>query len=156
MRLAAVAAAAALAGLPQTGKLVPGTSLAGIRIGQIPAQVRRTLGTSYGLCLHCRITTWYYNVKPFDQHGLGVEFTRGRVSAVYTLDEPTGWLGPHNLALGEAEGQVTTSAGPLVILNCSGYDAWVADGKHARTVYYLLNGTLWGFGLVRPHANPCR
>ncbi len=156
MRLAAVAAVALVAGLPQTGRLVPDRSLAGIRIGETQQQVTATLGRSYGVCLHCARTTWYYNVKPFDQHGLGIEFTRGLVSAVYTIFEPSGWLGPRNLALGETQGQVTTSAGPLVVLDCAGYAAWVADGKRARTVYYLLNGTLWGFGLVRPHANPCR
>jgi hypothetical protein len=156
MRLAAVAATALVAALPTTGKLVPGRSLAGVRLGETPRQVTATLGRSYGVCLHCRRTTRYYNAKPFDQHGLGVEFTRGRVTAVYTIFQPAGWLGPHNLTLGETEGQVTTAAGPLVVLNCTGYDAWVADGKRARTVYYLLNGTLWGFGLVRPRADPCR
>lgn len=156
MRLATAAAAALLAGLPQTGKLIPDRSLAGVRLGETPQQVRKTLGTSYGVCRHCARPTWYYNVKPFDQHGLGVEFTRARVSAVYTIDQPSGWLGPHNLALGELEGQVTSAAGPLVVLKCAGYDAWIADGKTARTVYYLLNGALWGFGLVRPHATPCR
>jgi hypothetical protein len=25
-----------------------------------------------------------------------------------------------------------------------------------RTVYYLLNGLLWGFGLMRANADPCR
>src|SRR5947199_6185320 len=104
MRLAAIAAAVllacpgALAALPQTGRLVPGRSLAGVRIGQTQSQVRARLGSSYGVCMHCTHATWYFNLKPFDQHGLGIEFTGGRVSAVYTLGQPTGWLGPHNLA----------------------------------------------------------
>jgi hypothetical protein len=162
MRLAAIAVAAlalspaALAALPPTGKLVPGRSLAGIRLGDTQQQVRRALGSSYGVCTGCARSTWYFNAKPFDQHGLGVEFTRSRVSAVYTIAQPTGWIGPHNLVLGEVESQVTSSAGPLVVLTCTGYDAWVADRGAARTVYYLFNGSLWGFGLVRAHADPCR
>ena len=37
------------------------------------------------------MTTWYFNYRPFDQHGLAVELTDGRVSAVYTLWQPAGW-----------------------------------------------------------------
>jgi hypothetical protein len=32
----------------------------------------------------------------------------------------------------------------------------VADGKRARSVYYVVQGKLWGFGLLRVHADPCR
>jgi hypothetical protein len=39
---------------------------------------------------------------------------------------------------------------------CSGYDARVSDDDHARTVYYVVGGKLWGFGLLQPRANPCR
>jgi|GEM_PF-1155335 len=162
MRIALAAAAAcvlastAAAALPRTGTLVAGRSLAGVRLGATEAQVRALLGDSYGVCRGCVRPTWYYNLQPFDTHGLGVEFTRGRVSAVYTIMEPPGWLGPKNIVLGGNSGEVTTAAGPLVVVTCPGYDAWVADGKHARTVYYILNDILWGFGLMRPHADPCR
>ena len=162
MRAALVAAAAlllaspALAALPQTGTLVPGRSLAGVRLGETPRQVRALLGGSYGLCRGCARTTWYYNLQPFDAHGLGVEFTRGRVSAVYTIMQPPGWIGPRNLVLGAAEGEVTTAVGALVVVTCPGYSAWVADTKSARTAYYLVNSILWGFGLMRPRADPCR
>ena len=39
---------------------------------------------------------------------------------------------------------------------CSGYDARVADTGGARSVYYVAEGRLWGFGLLPAHANPCR
>jgi hypothetical protein len=162
VRLALLAVAAlalaptALAGLPQTGTLVPGRSLAGVRLGETPRQVRTTLGASYGVCTKCARTTWYYNLQPFDSHGLAVEFTRGRVSAVYTIMQPPGWLGPRNLVLGAASGEVTTAAGPLVVATCPGYAAWEQDRHGVRTVYYLLNDLLWGFGLMRANADPCR
>jgi len=41
-------------------------------------------------------------------------------------------------------------------VTCAGYDAWVNDLKTVRTAYYVLNGNLWGFGLLRANANPCR
>lgn len=162
MRLAAVVTLAlllcppALAGLPRTGKLVPGRSLAGIRLGETSRQVDAALGRSHGVCTNCTPTTWYFTVKPFDQHGLGVEFTHGRVSAVYTIWEPAGWRGPHGLVLGDSETQLTAAAAPLLKVICTGYDAWISDEPTARTVYYVLSGDLWGFGLVRPNASPCR
>lgn len=162
MRIAAIAAAAlvlapaALAGLPSAGKLVPGHSLGGIRIGWTQLQVTRALGRSHGVCSGCAVPTWYFNVRAFDQHGLGVEFTRARVSAVYTIWQPDGWTGPKGLALGAPQAQVDATAGALFQVTCTGYDAWVNDRKGVRTVYYILNGSLWGFGLMRADANPCR
>jgi hypothetical protein len=162
MRLIAIAAAAlvlapaAAAGLPAAGKLVPGRSLAGIRIDETQRGVTAVLGRSHGVCSDCAVATWYFNVRPFDQHGLAVELTDGRVSAVYTIWQPDGWTGPKGLALGAPQAEVDASAGALFQVTCTGYEAWVSDRKTVRTVYYILNGSLWGFGLVRAHANPCR
>ena len=118
--------------------------------------MRAALGHSYGVCSACATTTWYFTYKRFDQHGLAIELTRGHVSAVYTLWQPSGWHAAAGLRLGVVEGQLTTSTGPLVSVACSGYDARVADGTRARSVYYVAQGKLWGFGLMRTHANPCR
>ncbi|HEX6789164.1 MAG TPA: hypothetical protein VF091_07980 [Gaiellaceae bacterium] len=162
MRLAAIVAAAlvlspaALAGLPNPGKLVAGRSLAGVRIGETQRGVTATLGRSHGVCTGCTTPTWYYNIAAFDQHGLGIEFTRGHVSAVYTIWQPNAWTGPKGLTLGAPQAQVDASAGTLIQITCPGYDAWVTDRKTVRTVYYILNGTLWGFGLMQANANPCR
>ena len=93
-------AAPAAAGLPKAGVLVPGRSLGGIRLGESPRAVRAALGTFYGTCRGCARRTWYFTYKPFDKHGLAVEFTRGRVSGVYTLWRPAGWHAPHKLRFG--------------------------------------------------------
>jgi hypothetical protein len=153
--LALVCASAAAAALPRTGVFVPGRSLGGIRLGESPAHVRAALG-AHGVCIGCSTTTWYFNYKPFNQHGLAVEFTGNQVSAVYTLWQPAGWRAAKGLQLGVVEAQLTTSTGPLVNVVCPGYDARVADGTRARSVYYVVQGKLWGFGLLRAHANPCR
>jgi hypothetical protein len=152
---ALVCANSAPAALPRTGVFVPGRSLGGIRLGESAGAVRAALG-SHGVCVGCVTTTWYFNYKPFDQRGLAVELTGGRVSAVYTLWQPTGWRAAKGLRLGVVEAQLTTSTGPLVSIACSGYDARVADGPEARSVYYVVQGKLWGFGLMHAHANPCR
>ena len=150
------AAAPAAAAPPRAGTLVPGRSLGGIRLGETAAQVRAALGGKYGLCRGCRTTTWYFTYRPFTREGLAVELTRNRVSAVYTIWQPAGWSAPKGLTVGAVEAQVTTLAGPLVVLTCSGYEALTKDTSAAQTAYYIVDGKLWGFGLLRAHTNPCR
>jgi hypothetical protein len=154
--LAFVTAASAAAALPGAGALVAGSSLGGVRLGEPAAHVRTALGASYGVCNNCARATWYFTYRPFAQPGLGVELTGGRVSAVYTLWQPAGWHGPHGLVLGATEEAVNARLGPLLPIACPGYTALVHDQAQTRTAYYILNGTLWGFGLLRAQANPCR
>jgi hypothetical protein len=47
-------------------------------------------------------------------------------------------------------------AGATQTVVCRGYEALVQDTARARTVYYLYSGRLWGFGLFRRGASPCR
>ena len=162
MRLALIcaatlaAASVAAAAPPPAGTLVPGRSLGGIRLGEGADAVRAALGRDYGLCRGCATTTWYYTYRPFQQRGLAVELTRGRVSALYTLWQPKGWATKGGLRLGALDGELTAATGPLVAVVCPGYDALVADSGKARTVYYIFRGRVWGFGLLRPRTNPCR
>jgi hypothetical protein len=151
----AVAAPAAGA-LPRAGTLVPGSSLGGVRLGEQAAQVRAALGGFFGVCSDCSRTTWYFTYRPFDSRGLGVELTKGRVTAVYTVWQPEGWHGPQGLVLGQQASLVDARLGKLLPVTCAGYSALVADTRAARTAYYVVNGRLWGFGLLRAKASPCR
>ena len=149
-------AAPAAAALPRAGTLVPGSSLGGVRLGERAAQVRTALGGFVGACSNCARTTWYFTYRPFDNRGLGVELTKGRVSAVYTIWQPGGWHGPKGLVLGQPASVVDAKLGKLLPVACAGYSALVDDTPGARTAYYLVNGRLWGFGLLRAKARPCR
>ncbi|HEU5477206.1 MAG TPA: hypothetical protein VFU64_05165 [Gaiellaceae bacterium] len=151
-----VLAAPAAAGLPRAGALVPGRSLGGVRLGESRTAVRAALGRFYGTCLGCRRPTWYFTYGMLDKHGLAVEFERGRVSGLYTLWRPAGWHAPRGLRVGATPLAVHKRVGPTRTVACRGYDALVHDGFGARTVYYLFAGRLWGFGLFRPGADPCR
>ena len=153
---ALVLAAPAAAGLPEAGRLVPGHSLGGIRLGESPRAVRATLGTFYGACRGCRRQTWYFTYHPFEKQGLAVEFTRRRVSGLYTLWRPKGWHARHRLGFGSTPLAVHALVGSTQTVVCHGYEALVQDTDHARTVYYLFDGRLWGFGLFRRGASPCR
>lgn len=154
--LLVVAAAPASAALPKAGTLVPGRSLSGVRLGETAPKVRAALGDSYGVCRGCAVTTWYFTYRPFDRHGLAVELVGGRVSGLYTIWKPNGWRTPAGLRLGASEADLQQLAGPLVPIVCAGYDARVRDAADVRTVYYVLRGRLWGFGLLPAYANPCR
>lgn len=149
-------AAPAAAGLPRAGALVPGRSLGGVRIGESPRAVRAALGTFYGACRGCSRRTWYFTYRPFEKQGLAVEFTRGRVSGLYTLWRPKGWHAQHRLGFGSTPLAVHALVGTTQTVVCRGYDALVRDTVHARTAYYLFSGRLWGFGLFRRGASPCR
>jgi hypothetical protein len=149
LALAAVALAAAL---PQHGILVPGRALGGVRLGETPMQVERRLGRLHGVCDGCPVTTWYFTYKPFTAQGLGVEFRKGRVEAVYTLASPPGWSTTGGFDLGAP----ATTLPPLRIVPCTGYKALVARTPSAVTVYYVADAKLWGFGLLRPSAAICR
>jgi hypothetical protein len=127
---------------------VPGRSLAGVRLGDPAAQVRTRLGTDYGLCRGCATTTWYFTYRRFDDKGLAVELTGGRVSAVYTLWQPPAADIRHRLTLGSPQQRV----GPAITVSCSGYTALV----RGTSAYFAVDGKLWGFGLFRRRQSPCR
>ena len=150
-----VLAAPAAAGPPKAGVLVPGRSLGGIRLGESPRAVRAALGTFYGACSGCSRRTWYFTYGPFDKRGLAVEFTRGRVSGLYTLWRPSGWHGPKGLGFGTTPLVLHKLVGDLRTVVCHGYEALVRDSA-ARTAYYLYDGRLWGFGLFHRGFSPCR
>jgi len=154
--LALVAAVAATGSLPHDGALVPGHSLGGVRLGETAADVRTQLGSFYGACDGCAKSTWYFTYHQFTHAGLAVELVAGRVSAVYTVWRPHGWRTRAGLQLGAVEGQVTKLAAPVTPLQCPGYTALVHDADGVRTVYYIVDGHLWGFGLMHTSASPCR
>lgn len=154
--MALVALVAALA-LPKHGVLVVGHSLAGVKLGMTEAQVRRTWGTRYAPCRSCRRTTWYFNYRPFHPEGAAVEFARGRVSAVTTLWSPPGWqTRDGRLRLGTSSTLVNARFGALVRIDCGAYSTLILTRANVTTSFYVYNGKLWGFGLQRPGASPCR
>jgi hypothetical protein len=152
--LALATAATASAALPLHGRLVPGRSLGGVRLGEPAARVKAALGF-HGVCRSCNRTTWYFTYKPFDRHGLAVQLDAGRVSGIWTLWQPDGWTAPGGLQLGSFGGAVKPAGETLVPRPCTGYQALVSDSG-AQTVYYLFGGKLWGFGLFAGGEDPCR
>ncbi len=141
---------------PRQGELVPGRSLGGLRLGATAAQVTTAWGTRYGVCRSCATTTWYFNYRPFEPQGAGAELRDGRVTALFTLWQPSGWRTREGLRLGDQESRVTTLYGSLPRVRCSGYDALVLRRGPARTVFYVRRDEVWGFGLLAARVPACR
>jgi hypothetical protein len=142
--------------LPQPGVLVPGKSLGGIRLGATPAQVERAWGRLHGTCRGCSRRTWYFTYARFDRHGAAVEFRKGRVAALWTLWQPSGWRTSSGLALGTPASQITTVYGTLTDVRCGEYHAFTQVRRRAVTAFYVVGETLWGFGLMRRQVPACR
>lgn len=156
LALAFALAPAAWAPPPAEGTLVPGRSLGGIELGMTKAEVRAAWGERFGVCRNCRRETWFFNYVAFEPQGAGVSFgPRGRVVHVFTVWSPPGWEATDGLTLGADE--IDVGAGLVLVddAKCTGYTAKRASTGPTETVFYIHEGKLWGFGLVRPGANPC-
>ncbi len=146
----------AAAAPPGTGVLVPGKSLGGIALGATKAEVERRWGRAYGTCRGCEHLTWYFNYFAFLPRAAGVEFRAGRVAAVFTLYQPTGWRTTRGLVLGDSAARVTALYGSLIRRECGHYSALVLPGRNATTAFYVLDDRLWAFGLSRTGVPLCR
>jgi hypothetical protein len=158
---AAVAAALSLgapaaAAPPTAGVLVPGRSLGGIELGATRAEVERRWGRAYGVCRGCPQATWYFNYFAFQPQGAGVELRGGRVAAVFTLYQPTGWRTSRGLSLGAPAARVTAMYGGLLRRECVGYAVLALPGRGVTTAFYVLDDRLWAFGLARAGLPLCR
>lgn len=149
-------AAAAAAAPPGAGVLVPGRSLGGIELGASRSEVERRWGRAYGVCRGCPAETWYFNYFAFQPRGAGVELRKGRVTAAFTLYQPAGWRTTRGVALGDSEARVASVYAALVRRECGGYAAYVLQGRRSNTVFYIVDGRLWAFGLSLSGLPVCR
>jgi len=143
------------AGLPDHGVLVPFRSLAGVRLGDTPAQVETRLGTRYQPCARCATTTWYYSHTGISP-GLAVAFRKGHVSAVSTLGAPIGWRTSDGLRVGEGIDHVQLFYAKFTWRTCIGYGALSLRKARAVTAIYTTGDVVYGFGLLRPAEPVCR
>ena len=147
---------AGLLALPQQGVLVPGKSLAGVRLGATEAQVRAEWGPRVGVCRGCPRRTLYFTYTAFDQTGTGAEFVRGRAVALYTLWLPTGWRTSTGARLGDPELSVTGRHRGTRRVECGHYFALTLRRNRVVTGFWFSEDSLWAFGLLRPSVGVCR
>jgi hypothetical protein len=142
--------------LPARGVLVPGASLAGVRLGDTDANVRARLGGRFRVCRSCSVSTWYYTYPRDEPVGLGVTFRRRRVSAVFTLGAPSGWRTREGLHVGETIDKAQRLYGRLAWRVCIGYGALSIHRPDAVTSIYTTGEVVYGFALSRPSEPICQ
>lgn len=145
----------AAAAPPERGLLVPGQSLGGLRLGLTKGQVKARWGKDFGRCRGCFHETWYFNYRPFEPQGAGVEFEQGKVRRIFTVWEPSGWRTGSGLTLGAPADDVTDAHGSLPRKQCLRYTALLLRGPGAITVFYTYDDRLFGFGLMRAGLAAC-
>ena len=144
------------AAAPDAGVLVPGRSLGGVRLGWTLPQVEGVWGTEHGRCRACGADTRYFNRVAFRPEGAGVTLRRGRVIAVFTLWAPRAWHTDRGLYVGEPERRVRATYTIARRVLCTGYEGLELRAGPARTVVYVVDGKVWGFGLLGAGAPVCR
>lgn len=153
--LALALAGASPPAVPAHGVLVPGRSLAGVRLGDTQAQVRARLGSRYRLCDTCTRTTWYFK-RGDESLVLAVSFRRGLVTSVFTLGSPLGWRTPEGLVVGQGIDRVQALYGTLDWRVCLGYGALSKARGNEVTTIYTSGDVVYGFALSRPVEPVCR
>lgn len=136
--------------------LVLGRSLGGVRLGMTVPQVERTWGRAYGRCRSCRRPTLYFNLFAFRPEGAGVELTKGRVGAVFTLWAPRAWRTAEGVQIGDSATTATATYGPLTRVQCRGYYALTLRSRRAVNAIYVVGTDVWGLGLLARGAPVCR
>jgi len=144
--------------LPRHGVLVPGTSLAGVRLGATTTAVRARWGSGYRVCDFCAETTWYftYERRPGEPLGVGVSFRHRRASAIFTLGTPTGWRTREGLRLGDGIERVQALYDGLLWKACIGYQALSMRRAGVVTSIYASGEFVYGFALTRPGEPICQ
>jgi hypothetical protein len=154
LAFALAAPGGAAAGVPRHGVLIPGRSLAGVRLGDTGRTVRALWGSSYGVCGRCAEPTWYFTDAL--SQGVGVSFRGGRAAALFTLGSPRGWHTREGLRLGDGLERVHAFYTGLSWLECIGYVALSMRGSGAVTSIYATGDSVYGFALTRPGESVCR
>jgi hypothetical protein len=154
----AASSSPASARLPKHGVLVPGKTLAGVRLGATGPAVRARLGSDYWMCDQCSETTWYFTDEratgePF---GVGVSFRRARVDAIFTLGSPRGWRTREGLLLGDGIDRAQALYSRLTWKACIGYRALSMRRPGVVTSIYAAGESVYGFALTRPGEPICQ
>jgi hypothetical protein len=143
--------------LPTRGVLAPGESLAGVRIGDTVAKVKRLWGSNYKVCPSCKAPTWFYFYSRGEPLGAAVRFSKqGRVVAVFTLGAPTGWRTAEGLLVGEQIDKVVRLYGSLGWHVCIGYGAMSMRKGNVVTSIYTTGQAVYGFAITAPAEPICQ
>jgi hypothetical protein len=163
--------------------VVPGQSIAGIRIGMTQSQVARLWGHSYVVCRGCGpLLVWLYEYPGAEPLGAAVKFSvpsatastssgklagssksttsttttsSGKVIAVFTLGSPLGW-GTKGAMMFDPVSNVYDLFGNTGDAPCIGYDALTVRIGSNTMSFYTASGVIYGFALTAPSQPACQ
>jgi hypothetical protein len=138
------------------GVVVPGVSLAGVRIGDTEQDVRRLWGPNFATCKYCSDATWLYEYEQGEPLGTAARFQRGRVVAVFTLGSPAGWRTNKGLYIGDPISNAYQFFPRMGTTRCIGFDAITVKHGNVVTAIYSSAGVVYGFALVTPSMTVCQ
>jgi hypothetical protein len=142
--------------LPMRGVVIPGVSLAGIRIGDTEQHVREVWGSNFVTCKYCSDPTWLYEYESGEPLGTAARFQKGKVVAVFTLGSPAGWRTNKGLYIGDPISNAYQFFSRTGATRCIGFDAITMRQGNVVTAIYSSAGVVYGFALVTPAMTVCQ
>lgn len=152
--------------LPTRGVLVPGVSLAGVKIGMSQTQVKRVLGNNIHACtsdvsLLCKEPTWLFEYTRGEPLGIAVKFhtVKGgqpKVSAIFTLGAIAGWKTKEGLKIGDPISNIYNFYAAPIDTLCVGFEAFSAKQGTVTTSFYTADGIVYGFALTTAPEKICQ
>ena len=124
--------AAARGHLPMKGVVIPGVSLAGVKIGDTEQHVKAVWGPNFVTCKYCSDPTWLYEYQQGEPLGTAARFQKGKVVAVFTLGSPAGWKTNKGLYIGDPISNAYQFFSKTGTTRCIGFDK---TGKKAKPIY---------------------
>ena len=152
--------------LPTVGVFIPGTSLAGVKLGMTQKQVARILGNNPVLCTVkisdlCKEPVYLYEYTHGEPLGVAVKFHTFKVggtptvSAVFMLGTIAGWKTKEGLKIGDPVSNIYNFYSAPIATNCIGFAALSAKEGKVITSFYTADGIVAGFALTQPPEGIC-
>jgi hypothetical protein len=148
--------AAARGHLPVRGIVIPGVSLAGVKVGDTEQRVKKLWGDNFVVCKYCTDPTWLYEYQTGEPLGAAARFQRGKVVAVFSLGSPAGWRTNKGLYIGDPIQNAYTFFPRTGTTRCIGFDAITIKQGNVVTAIYSSAGVVYGFALVTPAMTVCQ
>jgi hypothetical protein len=142
--------------LPVRGVVIPGVSLAGVKVGDTEQRVKQVWGSNFTTCKYCSDATWLFEYRVGEPLGAAARFENGRVVAVFTLGSPSGWKTVKGLNIGDPINNVFQYYPKTGTVRCIGFDAVTIRTGNVVTAFYSAAGVVYGFALVAPSMTPCQ
>lgn len=146
---------------PARGIFVPGTSLAGVELGDTMTRVRTVFGTGDTSCTTknsppCSEAVWLFEYTRGEPLGVATTFHNGKVSAVVTLGAIDGWRTAEGLKIGGPVSSMYDTYPPTTNTKCIRFETLSMKKGTATSSIHTASGVEYGFALTAPTEAVCQ